>query len=90
LFNNYFSWNYYAGRSEPDARIAIYPFKRLFQVGSSTVNAQSGFSTVCYHPSVHAPSHDSWFINMGAVDRSWFTTQALTAAAQGGHAVSGD
>jgi hypothetical protein len=90
LFNNYVSWTYYSDRSEPDARIAIYPFKRLFQVGSSTVNTQSGFSTVCYHPSAHAPSRDSWFINMGAVDRSWFTTQALTAAAEGGHAFSGD
>lgn len=90
LFNNYVSWTYYADRAQPDARIAIYPFKRLFQVGSSTLNVQSGFSTVCYHPSPHAPSADSWFINMGAIDRSWFTTEALQAAAEGGHAHSGD
>ena len=51
LFNNYTSWMHYADRAEPDARIAIYPFKREFQSGSSTVNLQSGFATVCYHPS---------------------------------------
>jgi hypothetical protein len=90
LFNNYTSWMHYADRSEPDARIAIYPFKREFQSGSSTVNVQSGFSSVCYHPSQNAPSHDSWFINMGSVDRSWFTPEQMARAAEGGHAISGD
>jgi hypothetical protein len=90
LFNNYTSWMRYADRPEPDAKIAIYPFKREFQVGSSTVNVQSGFSTVCYHPSGDAPSRDSWFINMGSVDRDWFTPEAMARAAEGGHAVSGD
>ena len=65
-------------------------FKREFQVGSSTVNLQSGFATVCYHPSPSAPSPDSWFINMGAIDRNWFTPEAMARAAEGGHAISGD
>ena len=90
LFNNYTSWMHYADRSEPDAKIAIYPFKREFQSGSSTVNVQSGFSSVCYHPSQNAPSHDSWFINMGSVDRDWFTPEQMARAAEGGHAVGGD
>jgi Protein of unknown function (DUF1329) len=90
LFNNYTSWMHYADRAEPGAKIAIYPFKREFQVGSSTVNVQSGFSTVCYHPSPDAPSRDAWFINMGAVDRDWFTPEAMARAAEGGHAISGD
>jgi hypothetical protein len=90
LFVNYTSWMHYADRSEPDAKIAIYPFKREFQSGSSSINVQSGFATVCYHPSQAAPSHDSWFINMGSVDRSWFTPEQMAAAAEGGHAVGGD
>ena len=90
LFVNYTSWMYYSDRSEPDARIAIYPFKREFQVGSSSANMQSGFATVCYHPSMHAPTHDSWFINMGATDRSWYTPDQMARAAEGGHALSGD
>lgn len=90
LFVNYTSWMRYADRSEPDAKIAIYPFKREFQSGSSSINVQSGFATVCYHPSQDAPSHDSWFINMGSVDRDWFTPEQMARAAEGGHAVSGD
>ncbi len=90
LFNNYTSWMHYADRSEPDAKIAIYPFKREFQSGSSTVNVQSGFSSVCYHPSQNAPTHDSWFINMGSVDREWFTPEQMARAAEGGHAEAGD
>jgi hypothetical protein len=90
LFINYTSWMRYSDRSEPGAKIAIYPFKREFQVGSSSTNVQSGFSTVCYHPSLNAPSHDSWFINMGSVDRDWFTPEQMARAAEGGHAVGGD
>ena len=90
LFNNYTSWLNYSDRAEGSSRVAIYPFKREFQVGSSTVNVQSGFSSVCYHPSLTAPTHESWFINMGAVDREWFTPEAMARAAQGGHAISGD
>ncbi len=90
LFNNYTSWMTYADRAQPDAKIAIYPFKREFQSGSSTVNVQSGFATVCYHPSPNAPSHDSWFINMGSVDKDWFTFDQMARAAEGGHAVGGD
>jgi hypothetical protein len=90
LYKNYTSWMNYSDRAEESSRVAIYPFKREFQVGSSTVNLQSGLSSVCYHPSPDAPSHESWFINMGAVDRGWFTPEAMAKAAEGGHAVSGD
>jgi hypothetical protein len=90
LLKNYTSWMNYADRAQSSARIAIYPFKREFQVGSSTVNVQSGLSGVCYHPSPDAPTQDSWFINMGAVDREWFTPEAMARAAEGGHALRGD
>jgi hypothetical protein len=90
LMNSYTSWLNYADRARSDSRIAIYPFKRVFGVGSSTVNVQSGLSSVCYHPSMNAPSPEGWFINMGAVDREWFTPEAMARAAEGGHAFSGD
>jgi Protein of unknown function (DUF1329) len=90
LLKNYTSWMNYADRAQQGARIAIYPFKREFQVGSSTVNVQSGLSGVCYHPSPDSPTQDSWFINMGAVDRDWFTPEAMARAAEGGHALRGD
>lgn len=90
LYKNYTSWMNYSDRAQEGARIAIYPFKREFQVGSSTVDVQDGLSGVCYHPSENAPTRDSWFINMGAVDREWFTPEAMARAAMGGHAISGD
>ncbi len=90
LFNNYTSWLNYSDRAQKGSRVAIYPFKREFQVGSSTVNVQTGISGVCYHPSPTAPTSESWFINMGAVDRSWFTPEAMARSAEGGHALSGD
>jgi hypothetical protein len=90
LYKNYTSWMNYSDRAQKGSRIAVYPFKREFQVGSSTVNVQSGLSGVCYHPSLTAPTQDSWFINMGAVSRDWFTPEAMARAAEGGHAFSGD
>jgi hypothetical protein len=90
LWKNETSWMHYADRAEPSARVAIYPFKREFQVGSSTVDVQSGLATVAYHPSPNAPTHESWFINMGAVDRTWFTTGQMAKAAMDGRAPSGD
>lgn len=90
LFINYTSWMTYRDRPRPDARVAIYPFKREFQVGSSSTNIQSGFSTICYHPSRVAPSAESWFINMGEIDKNWFSFHAMQAAALGGHSGFGD
>ena len=81
LWKNYTSWMTYRDRPVPAARIAIYPFKREFQVGSSTVDVQSGFSSVCYHPAQNTAERDSWYINMGAVDRQFFTLQAMVKAA---------
>lgn len=84
LFKNYTSWMSYADRARPDSRVAIYPFKREFQVGSSTIDVQGGLSTVCYHPSYDAPNGEAWYINMGEVDKDWFTYQRMQQAALGG------
>ncbi|HKN00842.1 MAG TPA: DUF1329 domain-containing protein [Candidatus Binataceae bacterium] len=82
LFINYTSWLKYADRVRPDSRVAIYPFKRLFQSGSSSTDVQSGLSTVCYHPGYDVPEKECWYINMGAVDRSFFNTDAIMKASQ--------
>ncbi len=41
LFINYTSYLKYADRVTPASRVAIYPFKRLFQTGSSSCDVQS-------------------------------------------------
>ena len=80
LFVNYTSWLKYEDRVVPDAKVAIYPFKRIFQSGSSSTDLQSGLSTVCYHPGYGVPEHECWYINMGAVDRPFFDTDSLVRA----------
>jgi hypothetical protein len=71
----------YRDRPVPDARVAIYPFKREFVVGSNRIDMQSGFTTMCYLPGQNTPERECWYINMGAVDRPFFTIEAMTAAA---------
>ena len=82
LFINYTSWLKYADRVTPGARIAIYPFKRLFQSGSSSTDVQSGLSTVCYHPGYSTAEKECWYINMGAVDRAFFDPMAIVKASR--------
>ncbi|MGD0116424.1 MAG: DUF1329 domain-containing protein [Candidatus Binatus sp.] len=72
--------NTYRDRPVPDARVAVYPFKREFITAASSIDVQSGVSTTCYLPGADTPERECWYINMGAVDRSFFTTEALTKA----------
>jgi hypothetical protein len=81
LFMNYTDWLTYRDRPVPDARVAIYPFKRLFIVNASSTDVQTGFSTFCSLPLPNAPERECWYINMGAVDKSMCTVRAMVAAA---------
>jgi hypothetical protein len=81
LFQNTVFWLAYRDRTVPEARVAIYPFRRLFVVGASRTDLQTGFATMCYLPGIETPERECWYINMGAVARDFFTTQAMTNAA---------
>ncbi len=81
LWQNHIYWLTYRDRPVPDARIAIYPFKREFVVGAASTDVQSGMSTMCYLPGQNTPERECWYINMGGVDRSFFTTEAMVRAA---------
>ena len=81
LFRSHIYWVAYRDRPVPDARVAIYPFKRLFVVSAVSTDVQSGQATMCYLPGMETPERECWYINMGAVDRSFFTTDALVRAA---------
>jgi len=81
LFRTHIYWLTYHDRPVPDAKVAIYPFEREFVVGSAAVDVQGGFSTMCYLPGRNVPEHECWYINMGAVDKNFFTTHAMIAAA---------
>jgi len=85
LWYSHIWWSAYRDRPVPDAKVAIYPFKREFTVGSLSTDVQSGMATMCYLPGHETPERECWYINMGAVDRSFFTTDAMVRAAQTGH-----
>ena len=70
----------YRDRPVPDAKVAVYPFKREFIVAASSIDVQSGMSQTCYLPSPNSPERECWYINMGAVDREFFTTEAMARA----------
>jgi hypothetical protein len=70
----------YRDRPVPDAKVAIYPFEREFVLASSSVDVQTGQVTTCYLPSPDTPERECWYINMGAVDREFFSTDAMVKA----------
>ncbi|HKM99087.1 MAG TPA: DUF1329 domain-containing protein [Candidatus Binataceae bacterium] len=82
LFRAHIYWLAYRDRPVPDAKVAIYPFKREFVVGAVSTDVQSGQATMCYLPGIETPERECWYINMGAVDKSFFTTDAMVRAAQ--------
>jgi hypothetical protein len=77
LFPNHIYWLATRDRPVPDAKVAIYPFKRSFVVGAVSTDVQSGLGTMCYLPGVETPERECWYINMGAVDKTFFTTDAM-------------
>jgi hypothetical protein len=81
LFRSGIYWLATRDRPVPDARVAIYPFKRSFVIGTVSTDVQSGFATMCYLPGRETSEKECWYINMGAVDKSFFTTDAMVRAA---------
>jgi hypothetical protein len=81
LWRAHIYWLTYRDRPVPDARVAVYPFKREFVVGTASIDTQSNFSTMCYLPGQHTPERECWYINMGAVDKDFCTVKSMVAAA---------
>jgi hypothetical protein len=70
----------YRDRPVPDAKIAVYPFKREFNLAASSLDVQTGVVTTCYLPGSDTPERECWYINMGAVDKDFFTTETMAKA----------
>jgi hypothetical protein len=81
LWKNGIYYMTYRDRLVPEARVAIYPFPRVFVVSAVNTDVQAGFGTGCYLPSAFTPERECWYINMGAVDRGFFTPEAMRNAA---------
>ncbi len=81
LFRNHIYFLATRDRPVPDAKVAIYPFKRSFVVGAVATDVQTGLGSMCYLPGIETPERECWYINMGAVDKDFFTTDAMVRAA---------
>jgi Protein of unknown function (DUF1329) len=79
LWKTLAAFHAYRDRAVPNARVAIWPFKRMFETALVDEDLTSGFSTVVYSPG-HGGNDDSLFDNMGAVDRNFFTPANMVKA----------
>jgi hypothetical protein len=70
----------YRDRSMPEAQVAIYPFKRLFQTAmiDEDIEDPMSFTSILYLPGTEAAEHEGWYIDAGAVTH----TSANAAAAK--------
>jgi len=79
LWKTLAAFHAYRDRAMPNARVAIWPFKRMFETALVDEDLTSGFSTVVYTPG-HSGNDDSIFENMGAVDQTFFTPEKMVQA----------
>ena len=71
LWKTIAAFNTYADRPVADAKVAIYPFKRMFQTALVDEDIQDGFSSVVYMPGHESEDYESWYINMGIVTKAF-------------------
>jgi hypothetical protein len=79
LWKTLVAFHAYRDRAVPNARVAIWPFKRMFETALVDEDLTSGYSTVIYTPG-HSGNDDSIFENMGAVDQTFFTPEKMVQA----------
>jgi hypothetical protein len=69
LWKTIATFNTYRDRPVPNAQVAIFPFKRIFQTALVDEDLQSGYSTVAYMPGRDSQDPECWYINMGAITK---------------------
>jgi hypothetical protein len=62
------------------AKVAIYPFNRLFETAMVDEDVQNGFCSVLRTPPRRWPLSECWYVNMGSVGRSFFRVDAMPNA----------
>ena len=83
LWKTLATFNAYRDRPVPDAKIAIYPFPRMFQTATVDEDVDTGFSTVVYMPGHESEDRDCWYINMGLISKAFLTPQGMLSNARG-------
>ena len=80
LWKTVATFNAYRDRPIPDARVAIWPFKRMFQTALVDEDIVTGFSTVALSPGFETDEHESWYINMGIATDNFFNPATMANA----------
>src|SRR5260221_7321812 len=60
LWKTIATFNAYRDRPVADAKVAVYPFKRIFQTALVDEDLQDGFSSIVYMPGREAQDHECW------------------------------
>ena len=70
----------YRDRSMPEAQVAIYPFKRLFQTAmiDEDIDDAMRFTSILYLPGTEVAEHEGWYIDAGDVTHSSANAAAAT------------
>jgi hypothetical protein len=76
LWKTIANFHAYSDRATPNARVAVWPYKRIFETAQVDEDLTTGFSTILYSPP-HDGGNEGWYINTGAVDRTFFTPMRL-------------
>ncbi len=80
LWKSLATFNTFRDRPIPDAQVAIYPYKRMFQLGLVDEDVQTNASSVIYMPGRDAQEKECWYIDMGVIDPGFFNPNAMEAA----------
>ena len=77
LWKTIATFNTYRDRPVPDAKVAVYPFKRVFQTALVDEDVQNGVSSVVYMPGREAQDRECWYINMGIATKAFLDPHTL-------------
>ncbi len=80
LWKTIATFNAYRDRPVPDARVAIYPYNRMFQLALVDEDLESGNSSIIFMPEANSPERECWYIDMGTVTNAFFMAPSMTRA----------
>ena len=80
LWKTIATFSTYRDRPIPDARVAIFPFKRSFQTALVDEDLLSGYSTIAYTPGHEGTDQECWYINMGVITKSLLDPNRMAIA----------
>ncbi len=80
LWKTIATFNTYRDRAVPGARVAIYPYRRMFQLGLVDYDVQHNVSSVIFMPGQHTEDRECWYIDMGVTTNAMLTTMSMKNA----------